>query len=118
MLLTESVKPQYNFLDFLFPVDSNEETAAQVRAQGKVAHTYVCDCSSREDIYRVAAKVQSEVGPVDILVNNAGILCGKKLLNLKDVEIEKTIRVNTLAHFWVSPSIVYMLYSLLKVLQL
>lgn len=80
--------------------DSNEETATQVRAQGKVAHTYVCDCSSREDIYRVAAKVQSEVGPVDILVNNAGILCGKKLLNLKDVEIERTIRVNTLAHFW------------------
>lgn len=79
-----------------------------------MAHTYVCDCSSREDIYRVAAKVQSEVGPVDILVNNAGILCGKKLLNLKDVEIERTIRVNTLAHFWVSP-IKQVLLSLLKV---
>lgn len=80
--------------------DTNEETAAQVRALGKVAHTFICDVSSREDIYRVAAKVQREVGPVDILVNNAGILTGRKLLNLKDVEIERTIRINTLAHFW------------------
>ncbi|RMX46710.1 hypothetical protein pdam_00015667, partial [Pocillopora damicornis] len=80
--------------------DSNEETAAQVRALGRVAHTYICDCSNREDVYRVAAKVQGEVGEVDILVNNAGILSGKKLLNLKDVEIERTMRINTLAHFW------------------
>ena len=84
-----------------FCVDSNEETAAQVRALGKVAHTYICDCSNREEVYRVAAKVQREVGEVDILVNNAGILSGKKLLNLKDVEIERTMRINTLAHFWV-----------------
>ncbi|XP_068671870.1 estradiol 17-beta-dehydrogenase 11-like [Montipora foliosa] len=80
--------------------DSNEETAAQVRARGKVAHTFDCDCSSREDVYRVAAKVQQEVGDVDILVNNAGIMSGKKLMNLKDVEIERTMRINTLAHFW------------------
>ncbi|XP_020617493.1 estradiol 17-beta-dehydrogenase 11-like [Orbicella faveolata] len=80
--------------------DSNEETAAQVRAHGKVAHTFDCDCSSREDVYRVAAKVQREVGDVDVLVNNAGILIGKKLMNLKDVEIERTMRINTLAHFW------------------
>lgn len=67
-----------------------------------MAHTFDCDCSSREDVYRVAAKVQREVGDVDILVNNAGILSGKKLMNLKDVEIERTMRINTLAHFWVS----------------
>ena len=73
-----------------------------MRAHSKVAHTFDCDCSSREDVYRVAAKVQREVGDVDILVNNAGILSGKKLMNLKDVEIERTMRVNTLAHFWVS----------------
>ncbi|CAH3020905.1 unnamed protein product [Porites evermanni] len=80
--------------------DTNEETAAQVRAIGKVAHTYVCDLSSKDDIYRVSAKVQREVGPVDILVNNAGILSGRKLLNLKDEDIERTMKINTLAHFW------------------
>ena len=88
-------------LNFFSIIDTNEETAAQVRAIGKVAHTYVCDLSSKDDIYRVSAKVQREVGPVDILVNNAGILSGRKLLNLKDEDIERTMKINTLAHFWV-----------------
>ena len=88
-------------LNFFSIIDTNEETAAQVRALGKVAHTYVCDLSSKDDIYRVGAKVQREVGPVDILVNNAGILSGRKLLNLKDEDIERTMKINTLAHFWV-----------------
>ena len=67
---------RFCFLNFWF-ADSNEEKAAQVRALGKVAHSFICDVGSREDIYRVAAKVQREVGPVDILVNNAGILIGR-----------------------------------------
>lgn len=83
-------------------VDSNEETANKVRSRGSEAHTYVCDCSSREDVYRVSAQVLREVGHVDILVNNAGIMSGKKILNLKDEEIERTMKINTLAHFWVS----------------
>ena len=83
-------------------VDSNEETANEVRSIGREAHTYVCDCSSREDVYRVSAQVQCEVGHVHILVNNAGILSGRKLLDLKDEEIERTMKINTLAHFWVS----------------
>ena len=83
-------------------VDSNEETATKVRSRGSEAHTYVCDCSSREDVYRVSAQVLGEVGHVDILVNNAGIMSGKKILNLKDEEIERTMKINTLAHFWVS----------------
>ena len=83
-------------------VDSNEETANKVQSRGGKAHTYVCDCSSREDVYRVSAQVLREVGHVDILVNNAGIMSGKKILNLKDEEIERTMKINTLAHFWVS----------------
>ena len=78
-----------------------------------MAHTFDCDCSNREDVYRVAAKVQREVGDVDILVNNAGILCGKKLMNLKDIEIERTMRINTLAHFWVS--LVHLMNCMLNV---
>jgi all-trans-retinol dehydrogenase (NAD+) len=37
---------------------------------------------------------------IDILVNNAGIVHGKILTDLTASEIEKTFRVNTLAHFW------------------
>ena len=83
-------------------VDSNEETANKVQSRGGEAHTYVCDCSSREDVYRVSAQVLREVGHVDILVNNAGILSKGKILKKGDEEIERTVKINTLAHFWVS----------------
>ena len=50
----------------------------------------------------VARRLQAEVGDVDILVNNAGIVSGKRLLDVTDDVITKTIRVNLLAQMWVS----------------
>ena len=37
----------------------------------------VFDCSKKEEIYKLAERVQEDVGQVDILVNNAGIVSGK-----------------------------------------
>lgn len=42
------------------------------------------------------------MGDVSILVNNAGIVTGKKFIEAPDSLIEKTMEVNTMAHFWVS----------------
>ncbi|NLS91282.1 MAG: SDR family NAD(P)-dependent oxidoreductase [Planctomycetaceae bacterium] len=41
-----------------------------------------------------------EAGRVDILVNNAGCVTGKRLLDCTDAEIQRSMEVNTLAHFW------------------
>lgn len=86
--------------------DINEEkvfaVAEEVRALGNEAFAYVCDCSSREDVYRVAERVKREVGDVAILVNNAGVVSGKRVLENSDEAIEKTFKVNTLSHYWVS----------------
>ena len=38
---------------------------------------------------------------MNILINNAGIVTGKKFLEASDESIERTIAVNTMAHFWV-----------------
>lgn len=85
--------------------DINEEkvfsVAEEVRALGNEAFAYVCDCSNREEVYRVAERVKREVGDVAILVNNAGVVSGKRLLESSDTAIEKTFQVNTLAHYWV-----------------
>ncbi|KAI5104131.1 epidermal retinol dehydrogenase 2 [Silurus meridionalis] len=79
----------------------NLETARLVQeAHGARAHTYTCDCSSREEVYKVADKVKREVGDVNILVNNAGVVTGKKFLQSSDTLIEKTMEVNSMAHFW------------------
>lgn len=49
-------------------------------------------------------QVKREAGDVSILVNNAGIVTGKKFMDAPDSLIEKTLEVNTMAHFWVSNS--------------
>lgn len=79
-----------------------EAVANEIREMGNEVHPYVCDCSSREDVYKVAAQVKEEVGNVSMLVNNAGILNVRSVMEADDEEIEQTFKVNTLAHFWVS----------------
>ncbi|XP_005517481.1 PREDICTED: epidermal retinol dehydrogenase 2-like [Pseudopodoces humilis] len=72
---------------------------ARENGAGRV-HSYICDCSKRQDIYRVADQVKKEVGDVSILINNAGIVIGKRFLDSPDSLLEKTMEVNTMAHFW------------------
>ena len=87
---------------YILHVATNEETATQVRAAGKEAYTYVCDISCCEDVRRTAEQVKRDVGDIDILVNNAGILNGKRLTKLTDKDIQRTMDINSTAHFWVS----------------
>ncbi|XP_072478569.1 estradiol 17-beta-dehydrogenase 11 [Notamacropus eugenii] len=77
-----------------------EETAAQCKKLGARVHTYVVDCSNKEEIYNYAKKVKAEVGDVGILVNNAGVVYTADLFATQDPQIEKTFEVNVLAHFW------------------
>ncbi|NXG36038.1 RDHE2 dehydrogenase, partial [Dromaius novaehollandiae] len=44
--------------------------------------------------------VKKEVGDVSILINNAGIVTGKRFIDSPDSLVEKTMEVNTMAHFW------------------
>ena len=67
---------------------------------GLSAKGYAVDVTDREAVYRAAAKVREEIGPVDILINNAGIVTCKTMLELPDPIIEKTFGVNILSHYW------------------
>lgn len=80
--------------------EGNEETVRMIRSTGREAHAYTCDLSDREQVYKTAERVKREVGKVTILVNNAGIVIGKKFMDIPDKMIEKTMEVNSLAHFW------------------
>ncbi|KAM4624156.1 epidermal retinol dehydrogenase 2-like [Polymixia lowei] len=78
-----------------------KETARLAKERGATrVYYYVCDCSDKAEVYRVADQVKREVGDVSILVNNAGIVTGKKFMDAPDSLIEKTMEVNTMAHFW------------------
>lgn len=81
--------------------DGMKETAQLAKESGAArVHYYLCDCSDKNEVYRVADQVKREVGDVSILVNNAGIVTGKKFMDAPDSLIEKTMGVNTMAHFW------------------
>lgn len=41
--------------------EGNQAVAEEIKAKGGKAHAYTCDCSKREEIYRVAEKVRSVV---------------------------------------------------------
>ncbi|XP_041102631.1 epidermal retinol dehydrogenase 2 [Polyodon spathula] len=81
--------------------EGSQETARLAKKEGASrVHCYVCDCSNKTEVYRVADQVKREVGDVSILINNAGIVTGKKFMESPDSLIEKTVEVNTMAHFW------------------
>ncbi|KHJ95161.1 oxidoreductase, short chain dehydrogenase/reductase family protein [Oesophagostomum dentatum] len=89
----------------LWDIDTkgNEETKRLCEELGAETHTYDIDMSDRQAIYDSASAVIREVGDVDIVVNNAGILRdGGDFLDKSDDVIEKTMRVNTLAHIWMA----------------
>ncbi|XP_054564461.1 epidermal retinol dehydrogenase 2 [Eptesicus fuscus] len=81
--------------------EGNEETCKMARDAGATrAYAYTCDCSRKEDVYRVADQVKKEVGDVSILINNAGIVTGKSFLDCPDELMEKSFDVNFKAHLW------------------
>ncbi|XP_008831293.1 epidermal retinol dehydrogenase 2 [Nannospalax galili] len=81
--------------------ETNEETLRMAQEAGATrVHAYPCDCSRKEEVYRVADQVKREVGDVSILINNAGIVTGKKFLDCPDELMEKSLDVNFKAHLW------------------
>ncbi|RZC37436.1 short-chain dehydrogenase/reductase family 16C member 6, partial [Asbolus verrucosus] len=84
--------------------DNNEKALEKVQerieSEGYKVHTYPVDVSDRENVYKYADIVKSDIGPIDILINNAGIVCGQTFLEIPDYMIEKTFKVNILSHYW------------------
>ena len=81
--------------------DRMAQTLDELRQAGpQEPHGYVCNVADREQVYATAETVCQEVAPVDVLINNAGYVSGKRFLDCTDEQVQKTLEVNTLAHFW------------------
>ena len=77
---------------------SADTVQAEIAIRGGHAEAYAVDVSDREAV-RLAAH---QTGSVDVVINNAGVVTGESLLDASDEAIERTLRVNTLALFWVT----------------
>jgi all-trans-retinol dehydrogenase (NAD+) len=77
-----------------------ERVAGEIRERSGSVAVYRCDVTKRSEVYRVAELVRKEAGRVEILINNAGIVSGKTFLECSDEQIERSMGVNIMAHFW------------------
>ncbi|CAJ0578080.1 unnamed protein product, partial [Mesorhabditis spiculigera] len=78
----------------------NLETQKMLQKQNVKVHAYTVDLSDRKSVNATSKQTLADVGRVDILINNAGIVTGKKLFDCPDELMEKTVAVNSTAHFF------------------
>ena len=71
-----------------------EETAQRVQAAGVQAWCMQGDIGIGDDVRRMFAEYDEQVGALDLLVNNAGVQTWAKLLDLQEEDFDRTIRTN------------------------
>ena len=49
-----------------------------------------------------AKEVIDRFGGVDILVNNAAVVAGGRIVDMDPAELQRTMDINLMAHFWVN----------------
>src|SRR5690606_10333941 len=68
-----------------------------------IVHTRRVDISSLDEVTAAAAAARAEVGAPDVLINNAGIVRGGAFWeNDPATAIDATMRINAIAHMWVT----------------
>ncbi|XP_040117192.1 short-chain dehydrogenase/reductase family 16C member 6 [Oryx dammah] len=81
--------------------EGNMETCRMIKEKRDAkVFAYTCNCSNRQDVYRVADQVKKEVGNVTILINNAGVVTGRLFLKTPDDMVERSFLINAMSHFW------------------
>lgn len=77
-----------------------DAVAAEVRALGRKAATFVADISDREQVYAAISQAERELGGFDIIVNNAGIAQVQPLSDVTPQEVDRIMRINVQGTLW------------------
>lgn len=77
-----------------------EAVAAEIRALGRKAATFVADISDREQVYEAVAQAERQLGGFDIIVNNAGIAQVQALADVTPEEVDRIMRINVQGTLW------------------
>ena len=61
---------------------------------------YACDITSPDAVRDTASRIYADVGHPTVLINNAGIARLKTILDSTPADVNATLSVNTISHFW------------------
>ena len=79
-------------------ISGAEAVASEIKGKKGQAVAVECNVMSSQSVKEASSKAKAANGPVNILINNAGIVSGKKILEVSEQMIERTIAINTTSH--------------------
>ncbi len=75
-------------------LDSGEETAKQISAEGGKIFFQKVDITSKESVENAVAEIMEHHERIDILINNAGIIRDRSFMKMSEGEWDSVINVN------------------------
>jgi gluconate 5-dehydrogenase len=90
--------------------DINQELVnkgiANYAAEGIKAHGYIADVTNEDQINKMVAIIEKEVGVIDILVNNAGIIKRIPMVEMTAAQFRQVIDIDLNGPFIVSKAVI------------
>jgi 3-oxoacyl-[acyl-carrier protein] reductase len=83
-----------------------EAVAGAIRAKGGRAMAIQADVSRADEVARMMAAVEGELGPIDVLVNNAGVGLVRSVDELTEADFDLTIAVNLKSVFLCTQAVI------------
>ncbi|WP_081824807.1 gluconate 5-dehydrogenase [Selenomonas sp. FC4001] len=83
-----------------------EEALAAYKAEGFEAKGYYCDVTKEDEVQKMVADIEKELGTIDILVNNAGIIKRIPMLEMSAEDFRQVVDIDLNAPFIVSKAVI------------
>lgn len=83
-----------------------DQAIADYKAKGIDAKGYICDVTDEEQVKKMVADIEKELGTIDILVNNAGIIKRIPMTEMSVEEFRQVVDIDLNAPFIVSKAVI------------
>ena len=82
-----------------------DQALADYKAKGIDAKGYICDVTDEEQVKKMVADIEKELGVIDILVNNAGIIKRIPMTEMSVEDFKQVVDIDLTAPFIVSKAV-------------